>query len=118
MESTGKYWIPIYNILEPTCNIVLAHPKYVKAIKGKKTDKEGSAVGIFLLKSAEVTRKRLLLSPECCLPPFTTSLKKMSLTIPSYIAGRTLPPEHRTVSVEEAIFILQRQGYLVTSATP
>ena len=31
--------IPIYNILEPTCNIVLAHPKYVKAIHGKKTDK-------------------------------------------------------------------------------
>ena len=39
MESTGKYWIPIYNILEHTCNIVLAHPKYVKAIRGKKTDK-------------------------------------------------------------------------------
>ena len=39
MESTGKYWIPIYNILEYTCNIVLAHPKYVKAIRGKKTDK-------------------------------------------------------------------------------
>lgn len=40
MESTGKYWIPIYNILEPTCEIVLAHPKYVKAIRGKKTDKK------------------------------------------------------------------------------
>ena len=39
MESTGKYWIPVYNILEETCNIVLAHPKYVKAIRGKKTDK-------------------------------------------------------------------------------
>jgi len=39
MESTGKYWIPVYNILEPTCNLVLAHPKYLKAIKGKKTDK-------------------------------------------------------------------------------
>jgi transposase len=39
MESAAKYWIPVYNILEPTCRIVLAHPKYVKAIKGKKTDK-------------------------------------------------------------------------------
>jgi Transposase and inactivated derivatives len=39
MESTGKYWIPVYNVLETTCNVVLAHPKYVKAIKGKKTDK-------------------------------------------------------------------------------
>jgi Transposase and inactivated derivatives len=38
MESTGKYWIPIHNILEPTCDIVLVHPKYVKAIRGKKTD--------------------------------------------------------------------------------
>lgn len=40
MESTGKYWIPIYNLLEPTCKIVLAHPKYVKSIRGKKTDKK------------------------------------------------------------------------------
>lgn len=40
MESTGKYWIPVYNILETNCNIVLAHPKYVKAIRGKKTDKK------------------------------------------------------------------------------
>ena len=40
MESTGKYWIPVYNILEKTCNVCLTHPKYVKAIKGKKTDKK------------------------------------------------------------------------------
>lgn len=40
MESTGKYWIPVYNILENDCKIVLAHPKYVKAIRGKKTDKK------------------------------------------------------------------------------
>ena len=40
MESTGKFWIPVYNILEATCKITLAHPKYVKAIRGKKTDKK------------------------------------------------------------------------------
>jgi transposase len=39
MESTGKYWIPVWNVLEQTCNVVLSHPKYLKAIKGKKTDK-------------------------------------------------------------------------------
>jgi len=39
MESTGKYWIPVFNVLEHTCDCVLAHPKYAKAIKGKKTDK-------------------------------------------------------------------------------
>lgn len=42
MESTGKYWIPIFNILEDEINVHLTHPKYVKAIKGKKTDKKDS----------------------------------------------------------------------------
>jgi transposase len=40
MESTGKYWIPVFNVLEDSCSITLAHPKYVKAIRGKKTDKK------------------------------------------------------------------------------
>jgi hypothetical protein len=40
MESTGKYWHPVYNVLEQTCKVVLAHPKYLKAIRGKKTDKK------------------------------------------------------------------------------
>jgi transposase len=39
MESTGKYWHPVWNVLEPACNLVLAHPKYLKAMRGKKTDK-------------------------------------------------------------------------------
>lgn len=42
MESTGKYWIPVFNLLEDSINVCLAHPKYVKAIKGKKTDKKDS----------------------------------------------------------------------------
>ncbi|UZQ50533.1 transposase [Clostridium kluyveri] len=29
MESTSKYWIPIYNILKASCNITLANPKYI-----------------------------------------------------------------------------------------
>ena len=42
MESTGKYWIPIFNILEDSCNVTITHPKYVKAINGKKTDTKDS----------------------------------------------------------------------------
>ncbi len=43
MESTGKYWIPVYNVLEERLfSVCLAHPKYTKAIKGKKTDKKDS----------------------------------------------------------------------------
>ena len=36
MESTGKYWIPIFNILEDSCNVIITHPKYVKAIQRQK----------------------------------------------------------------------------------
>ncbi|WP_434511968.1 IS110 family transposase [Desulfitobacterium sp. AusDCA] len=42
MESTGKYWIPVFNILETECNVFVANPKYVKGIRGKKTDKKDS----------------------------------------------------------------------------
>ena len=40
MESTGKYWFPVHNILETDFNVVVCHPKFVKTIKGKKTDKK------------------------------------------------------------------------------
>ena len=40
MESTGKYWIPVYNILEEKINCIITHPKYVRTILGKKTDKK------------------------------------------------------------------------------
>lgn len=40
IESTGKYWYPVFNILEDSCKVIVAHPKYVKAIRGKKTNKK------------------------------------------------------------------------------
>ena len=42
MESTGKYWIPVFNVLEGEIKVFVVHPKYTKAIKGKKTDKKDS----------------------------------------------------------------------------
>lgn len=42
MESTGKYWIPVFNILEEKCRCIITHPKYVRTIQGKKTDKKDS----------------------------------------------------------------------------
>ena len=42
MESTGKYWIPVFNILEEKCRCIITHPKYVRSIPGKKTDKKDS----------------------------------------------------------------------------
>ena len=41
MESTGKYYIPVYNALEGyISNVVVANPKWVRAIKGVKDDKK------------------------------------------------------------------------------
>ena len=40
MESAGKYWIPVFNVLEKSCLITLAHPKYTKPQKGNKTDRK------------------------------------------------------------------------------
>ena len=41
MESTGKYWIPVYNILEKNnLWVTLSHPKYTKPMKGNKTDRK------------------------------------------------------------------------------
>jgi transposase len=42
MENTGKYWIPIYNVIEESCNVTLANPRYIKNIPGKKTDNRDS----------------------------------------------------------------------------
>jgi transposase len=42
MESTGKYWIPIYNLLEDTIRITVANPKWVRAVKGNKDDAKDS----------------------------------------------------------------------------
>lgn len=39
MESTGKYLLPIYDILEQNgLKPILTHPKYVKQAKRRKTD--------------------------------------------------------------------------------
>ncbi len=42
MESTGKYWVPIFNLLEDTFHITVANPKWVRAIKGNKDDTKDS----------------------------------------------------------------------------
>lgn len=42
VESTGKYWVPIYNLLEDTLRITVANPKWVRAVKGNKDDKKDS----------------------------------------------------------------------------
>lgn len=43
MESTGKYWVPVFNILEERgIHVTIANPKWVKAVKGNKDDTKDS----------------------------------------------------------------------------
>jgi transposase len=43
MESTGKYWVPVFNILEAQgIRVTIANPKWVKAVKGNKDDTKDS----------------------------------------------------------------------------
>lgn len=43
MESTGKYWVPVFNILEDQgIHVTIANPKWVKAVKGNKDDTKDS----------------------------------------------------------------------------
>jgi len=43
LESTGKYWVPVFNILEKYgVRVTVANPKWVKAVKGNKDDVKDS----------------------------------------------------------------------------
>jgi len=38
IESTGVYWKPVFNILEPVTKVILVNARHVKAVPGRKTD--------------------------------------------------------------------------------
>ena len=46
MESTGKYWVPVWNVLEAaSIHVVIANPKWVSAVKSNKDDKDSKWIG-------------------------------------------------------------------------
>lgn len=42
MESTGKYLISVWNMLEDKINVTIANSKWVSAVKGNKDDTKDS----------------------------------------------------------------------------
>jgi transposase len=42
MESTGTYWKPVFNILEPRLEVVLVNAHHIKQVPGRKTDVKDS----------------------------------------------------------------------------
>ena len=70
------------------------------------------------LKKRRGHKKAIIAIARMLLTAIYNILKKNEPYNPELYAHINTPPKQRTVSVEEAIFILQRQGYLVTpSAT-
>lgn len=63
MESSGKYWIPVFNILEQSCFVTLAHPKYTKPQRGNKTDRK-DAKWICDLFMCDMIKPSFIPSPE------------------------------------------------------
>jgi len=70
MESTGKYWVPVFNILEKRgIHVVIANPKWVKAVKGNKDDtKDSKWIGdlfrIGLVKSSFIPARNIRILRE------------------------------------------------------
>jgi len=50
MEATGVYWMPVWNVLEPSgLQLLLINPEHYKAVRGKKTDlKDGTRIAELL----------------------------------------------------------------------
>ena len=42
MESTGTYWKPVFNLLEPRLSVVLVNAHHIKQVPGRKTDVKDS----------------------------------------------------------------------------
>lgn len=38
MESTGVYWVPVYNLLEEGFELLVVNAQHIKAVPGRKTD--------------------------------------------------------------------------------
>ena len=77
MESTGKYWVPVWNVLEDSCHVVIANPKWVSAVKGNKDDKKnfkwiGNLFRMGLVPSSYIPSKDIRILRE-----FTRSRSKL-----------------------------------------
>lgn len=63
-------------------------------------------------------KKAIIAIARMLLTAIYNILKKNEPYNPELYRQANNPPTNRTVSVDEAIFILQRQGYLVTPCAP
>ena len=86
------------------------------AIKGKKAPE--IRIRYLNLKKRRGHKKAIIAIARMLLTAIYNILKKNEPYNAELYRKSDLPPAHREVSIEEAVFILQRQGYLVTAPDP
>jgi transposase len=72
MESTGTYWKPVFNLLEPRFAVVLVNAHHIKQVPGRKTDVKDSEWIAQLLQHG-------LLRPSFIPPRPTRELRDLTL---------------------------------------
>lgn len=70
MESTGVYWKPVFNVIEPHFELILVNARHIKHVPGHKTDRNDSAWIAKLLLSG-------LLKGSFIPPQFTRELREL-----------------------------------------
>ena len=63
-------------------------------------------------------KKAIIAIARMLLTAIYNILKKNEPYTPELYRKADCPPTHREISLEEAIYIIQRQGYLVAAPTP
>jgi transposase len=82
MESTGVYWKPIWNILEPNFKLMLVNPQHFKQVPGRKTDVKDSQ---WLAELLEIG----LLRPSFIPPAPQRALREMTRIRSTFIRQRS-----------------------------
>ena len=100
MESAGKYWIPVFNILEKSCRVTLAHPKY-RRIKARRGHKKAIIAICRMLLTAiwNVLAKGIPYSPD-----------GFSVLQPSFVS--------KPLSKSQGLALLRQMGYLIKDDSP
>ena len=93
IESTGVYWKPVWNILEPHFTVILANAQHIKNVPGRKTDKADCQWIARLLRHG-------LLKPSFIPEPRIRQLRDLCRT-------RTSLTRHRTAVVNRLQKVLE-----------
>lgn len=101
MESTGIYWVPVYNLLEGEFELVVVNAHHMKAVPGRKTDVTDAEW------IAQLHRHGLLRGSF--VPP------KAQRQLRALVRHRTNVVERRTQSVNELHKVLETANIKLTS---